>query len=138
MSDFKGLFAIRPMASADTNFVIATFLRGVYYGETWLSETPKEIFMDNYKKVAENLLNNPNVAVTVACLPDDPNVILGYSILSSDAQVVHWVYVKSIWRKKGIGKTLVPAHPAAVSHLTALGRILLPKLNGAIFNPFTY
>lgn len=91
--------------------------------------------MSNYKKVAEVMLKNQ--IVKVACLKEDADVILGYSILSPDYQVIHWVYVKEKWRLKGIGKSLVPQYPSAVSHLTKLGKELLPKLNKAVFNPFT-
>ncbi len=137
MSDFSGLYAIRPSVSADKNLILATFLRGLYYGDSWYSMIPKDIFMKNYSMVAEALLNSPNTRVTIACLPDDPNVILGYSILSADCLTVHYVYVKSAWRKQGIGKALTPRHPTYVSHLTALGKTLLQKLPNTTFNPFS-
>lgn len=134
MSTFKGLYDIRDATDKDVNFVLATFLRGLYYGDSWFSLIPKPIFMANYKAVAEALLKR--ATVKVACLKEEPDVILGYSILSNDYQTVHWCFVKSAWRRRGIAKSLLPQHPTAVSHLTKLGLILLPKLNSAIFNPF--
>lgn len=136
MTGFQGLYDVRDGKQSDKNFILATFLRGLYYGETWFSEIPKDIFMDNYKVIAEALLNSPNVTVKVACLPEDPDTIIGYSILSADYQTIHWVYVKSSWRLKGIGKSLVPQHPVYVTHLTQLGKLLLVKLKPAVFNPF--
>lgn len=136
MSDFRGLYSIRPLDPADKNLILATFLRGLYYGDSWFSMIPKDIFMSNYSKIAEGLLNSPNVLVNVACLPEDPNVILGYSIVSADYLTVHYVYVKSAWRKKGIAKALTPMHPNYVSHLTELGKSLLHKLPNTTFNPF--
>lgn len=115
---------------------MATFLRGIYYGDTWFSKIPKDIFMDNYKKVVEALVDSPNTLVNIACLTEDEDVILGYSILSIDFQTLHYLYVKSAWRKQGIAKRLSPSSPAFVTHLTAQGASLLPKLNGAVFNPF--
>ncbi len=137
MTGFQGLYEIRDGKPSDKNFILATFLRGLYYGETWFSEIPKDIFMDNYKIVANALLNSPKVIIKVACLPEDHDVIIGYSILSSDYQTVHWTYVKSGWRLKGIAKSLVPSHPTYVSHLTALGKTLLSKIKPATFNPFS-
>jgi len=134
--DFSGLYDIRDMKEEDKNFIRASFLKGLYYGDSWFSMIPKDEFMKNYKSVIEHFLHDPTAIVKVACLSDDPDTIIGYSILSADYVTVHWVYVKSKWRLHGIAKRLVPEHPTAVSHLTELGKTLLPKLNNAIFNPF--
>jgi hypothetical protein len=132
--NFSGLYNIRDMISDDKNFILATSLRGIYYGDSWFSFIPKDIFMDYYKHIIEAMLTKCNVKV--ACLPDDPSVIIGYSILSSDFQAIAWVYVKQAWRNKGIATALVPKHPVAVTHLTRLGKTLMIKIPTAIFNPF--
>lgn len=137
MSDFQGLYDVRDAKVNDINFILATFLRGLYYGDSWFTLIPKDIFMNNYKKVAERLIKSPATAVKVACLKEDPDVILGYSILSSDFQDIHWCYVKSAWRNKGIARSLVPAHAANITHLSALGKTLMPKLPTCVFNPFS-
>lgn len=134
MSSFAGLYDVRDMRPGDKNFILATFLRGLYYGDSWFSLIPKDIFMENYKKVAEALVANQNVKV--ACLKDDPDTIIGYSILSHDYQTLHWVQVKSAWRKHGVARALTPAHPTQVSHLTKLGLQLMSKLENCVFNPF--
>lgn len=136
MNKFIGLYDVRDFRDSDKNFVLATFLRGLYYGDSWFSLIPKPIFMDNYKKVGEHLVTNPSVTIKIACLKEDPDVIIGYSILSADFQTIHWVFVKTLWRKHGIGRTLVPQNPSTVSHLTKVGLQLLHKLPNAIFNPF--
>lgn len=134
MSTFTGLYDIRDATAEDSNFILATFLRGLYYGDSWFSLIPKDIFMVHYKAVAEALINK--ATIKVACLKEDPNVILGYSVMSADYQTVHWCYVKSAWRHKGIARSLLPKYPTAVSHLTKLGLSLLNKLNNPVFNPF--
>lgn len=140
MSTFKGLYDIRDVTAEDTNFILATFLRGVYYGykeaDTFFSLIPKDIFMDNYKKVAEALVRGNRTTIKVACLREDPSVILGYSILSNDFQTIHWVYVKNAWRNRGIARTLTPLHPTAVTHLTKTGKSLLTKFQNVVFDPF--
>lgn len=134
MSKFIGLYDIRDLKESDENFVLSTFLKGLYYGDSWFSQIPKNIFMDNYKKVAQALVKTQ--VIKIACLKDDPDVIIGYSILSHDYQTIHFVYVKEKWRKRGIGRSLLPQYPNAVSHLTTLGKSLLNKLNNPNFNPF--
>lgn len=136
MSDFRGLYDVRDTVDSDRNFILATFLRGLYYGESWFSAIPKHIFMQNYKKIAEAILNSPNTIVKIACLKEDPNVILGYSILSADYSTIHWVYCKTVWRRRGVARSLCPAYPATVSHLSALGKQLMIKLPNTVFNPF--
>lgn len=137
MNEFVGLYNIRDFKEEDKNFILATFLRGLYYGDSWYSFIPKELFMVNYKKVGLFLVENPGVTIKVACLKEDPDVILGYSILSADYQTIHWVHVKSSWRKKGIARSLLPSRPTSVTHLTKIGKELLNKFETkVIFNPF--
>lgn len=145
MDDFRGLFTVRDAEPTDTSFIMATFLRGLYHGDSeegphvilkFISIMPRKVFMDNYKHVAMKLISSPNTVIKVACLIEDPDVILGYSILSSDFQTIHWVYVKSIWRLKGIGKSLIPAYATTASHISHLGRKLMIKYKDMIFNPF--
>lgn len=136
MTDFTGLFEVRDAKPSDANFILATFLNGVYYGDTYFSEVPKPIFMENYKKIAIKLLTSPTTTIKIACLPEDQDVILGYSILSADYSTIHWCFVKSKWRNKGIGKSLVPSFPTTVTHLSGTGRQLLNKFKDVIFNPF--
>ena len=136
MSDFRGLFAIRAYKESDKNFILSTFLKGLYYGDSWFSMIPKDIFMANYKKVAVAMVTSPNNLVAIACLPEDPDVILGYSILNLDGTRLSWVFVKSAWRQKGIAKALVPPTVTTVTHLSGLGKTLMSKLKQPTFNPF--
>ncbi len=136
MSNFQGLFDVRDAKESDLNFILATFLRGLYYGDSWFSFIPKSVFMSNYKRVAENLLKSPRTTVKVACLKEDQDVILGYSILSSDFSAVDWVYVKAAWRRKGIATQLLPKYPSVFTHLSTLGKSLMPKYPSTIFDPF--
>lgn len=136
MTNFTGLYKVRDAKYEDHNFILATFLRGLYYGDSWFSGIEKNVFMQNYKPVAETLLSL-KTTIQVACLPEDEDVILGYSILSHDFQTIHWVYVKNRWRKKGIAKALLPKYPSTVSHLTSVGKELLHKFESKpTFNPF--
>ncbi len=136
MSEFKGLYDVRDGLIEDVPFIMATFLRGLYHGDSWFSLIPQDIFMANYHPVATALLKRPNTLVKVACLPEDPTVILGYSILNDDFQTIHWVYVKVLWRKRGIARTLLPAYPTKITHLSKIGKLLMSKFENCIFNPF--
>jgi hypothetical protein len=134
MNDYPWL--IRDFQPEDYNFVKSCFLRGLYYGDSWFSLIPKDKFMSYYSLAADNLLNNPKHTVQIACLKEDPTVILGYSIMKADFSTIDFVFVKKAHRKQGIGRSLVPQRPRSVTHLTALGKLLLPKLQDCVFNPF--
>ncbi len=137
MSDFNGLYDIRSALPEDLNFIMATFLRGLYYGDPWYQQIPKDIFMDYYSRSAKAAWESPRIKIQVACLKEDHNVILGYSITSADDLAVVWVFVKLAWRKQGIGKSLLPAAPVFATHLTTIGKSLMrEKLPEMSFNPY--
>jgi hypothetical protein len=136
MNNFEGLYDIRDYDEKDKSFIMATFLRGLYYGNSWFNLIPKHIFMTNYKVMADVLVGGSKTVIKVACLKEDPNVILGYSILSNDYQSIVWVFVKTAWRKQGIASSLLPKYPTSAMHLTELGKSLMSKFPNLIFNPF--
>lgn len=137
MNKFEDLITVRDGTINDAPFVLSTFLRGLYYGNAWFAMIPKHIFMQHYSAIVRALISSPKTIVKVACLPDDQDVIIGYSILSADYQTIHWVHVKKAWRQKGIATALTPRHPAFVSHLSDhFGKLLLSKLPNVQFNPF--
>lgn len=136
MSAGLELIVLRPWnPDTDKPFVMSTWIKGLYYGDSWFSLIPKDVFMSNYHPFLERLLDSPGVEVTVACLVEDPDVIVGYSVTTNTA--LHWVFCKKAWRRIGVARLLLPKTVSAVSHLTDLGRKLLPALPGAIFNPFS-
>lgn len=143
--DKKDLISTRSNTPGDRNFILATWLRGSYYGDSWYSLIPKNIFMEQYHTILEKFLLRPGVNIKIACLKDDPEVILGYSVSrnikhgEADISIVDWVFVKAAWRKIGIGKLLMPNKINTVTHLTKAGlSILKQKLPNVIFNPFAF
>ena len=132
--ELEKICEIRYFKLGDESFIFSTFLRGLYYGNEFFKLVPKDIFMANYKKVIESLLSR--AVVKVACLKEDHDVILGYSIQSLDNTTVHWIFVKQAWRRKGIMKALIPESPTAITHFTSLGLSLLPKFKDCVFDPF--
>lgn len=129
------LIAVRSYIDSDLNLILATWLRGLFYSDTLYSEIPKNVFMSEYRKILIALLTKSDTVVNVACLKDDPEVVLGYSILSNEAKCLHWVYVKKNWRGIGLAKDLVPSDITAATHTTKVG-ISIMKKKGLAFNPF--
>ena len=126
---------VRDFVADDVPLIYTTFLKSLFYDDSWFSLIPKNEFMKNYHKVIEGILSNSNNKVNIACLKDDPNTILGYAILSKDETLCHFVFVKKVFRKDGIAKLLVKDKVKTVTHLTKAGLSLLKKKQ-LTFNPF--
>lgn len=134
MIDKKDLISFRSFHPGDYNFIVSTWLIGLRHGNDWFSEIRKDAYYEYYHAVITAMLKKPNMIVSVACLKDDPEVILGYSVHHDN--VLDWVHVKGAWRHIGIAKGLVPTNTKEVSHLTRAGREILKKHKGVTFNPF--
>ncbi len=136
MIERKDLIEVRPYREGDRNFIFSTWLRGLYYGDSWFSDIPKHIFMESYHGVVERILASPATVVSIACLKEDPDTIVGYSVAHTkgDIAALDWIFVKSAWRKIGVARSLVPTGVSACTHLTRVGRSLKPATWD--FNPF--
>lgn len=121
---------------SDRSFILATWLRGLYYGDSWFSLIPKRAFMEAYHIILERILANPIIVIKVACLKEDSDVILGYSVYHKvfKGLALDWVFVKSAFRNIGVAKMLVPDDVVCCTHLTKVGKAIKPK--NCEFNPF--
>lgn len=133
----RDLVQIREALPGDVNFIFATWLRGLYFGNDWFREIPQDHFFSVYHKVLEGILTRPGTSVQVACLKEDPDVVLAYCVLESkkDGRKLHWVHTKQAWRRLGLARDIIPNDVNEVSHLTAVGRSIKQRKEW-VFNPF--
>jgi hypothetical protein len=127
------LVSLRDYTLEDKNFILATWLRGLYYGDSWFSAMKKDTFMQVYHQIVQQILEKEGIKIKIACLKEDPSVILGYVVHSSHA--VHWLFVKKAWRNIGLASDLLPETVKIVTHLTKVG-LIISKRKGFEFNPF--
>lgn len=118
------------MQSTDIGFIHSRWLKGLYYGNDWFRLIDQEKYFDFYRKVIEALIFKSTI--TVACLVEDQDTILGFSVTRNN--VLDWVFVLPAFRKMGIGKSLIPNNIDTVTHLTKVGKALKPK--SWKFDPF--
>lgn len=130
----KDLIDIRDVVEADRGFIFATWLRGLRYGNSWFELIDSVVYFKVYHDAIEHILNKPNITIKVACLKEDPEVILGYSVYKDNR--LDWVFVKKAWRSIGIAKSLVPPSVHTVTHITNVGLSILKKHQNVRFNPF--
>lgn len=135
MSDAdKTKVVCRAATSDDVPFIFATWLRGLRYGNELFGLIEADLYFDKYHEIIQKILVSPGVSVTIACLKDDSDVILGYAV--STGARLHWVHVKSAWRNIGIAKQLVSPDTRYVSHITRVGASILKSHPYLRFNPF--
>lgn len=129
------LIAQRDVKPEDFNFIFATWLRGLRYGNSWFEAIDTKVYFTIYHKIIEKVLLKPTTSIKIACLKDDIDVVLGYSIYEGTR--LDWVFVKKAWRGIGIAKSLIPGDTQVVSHLTNTGLLMLKKHPNVAFNPFS-
>lgn len=134
MTTKSELITIRDAESGDINFILATWLRGLKYGNDWFQMIDPEAYFLVYQKVIEAILQRPDTVVKVACLVEDRDVLIGYSVYAGDR--LDWLFVKKNWRNIGVARSLVPENINVITHLTAVGKTILRKHPTVKFNPF--
>lgn len=118
------------MTKEDESLIYSTWLLGLRHGNDWFLSIDKDLFFQRYKKIIEAILAVANVRI--ACLNDDPDVIIGYSV--SRGKYLDWVFVKRSWRRLGVSKILIPPDITTVTHLTRMFKSI--KKPEWTFDPF--
>lgn len=136
MLDKNELVSIRAAVPQDYPFIYSTWLKGLRFGNSLYGLIDSKVYFRIYHQFIEVLLAKPNISVKVACLKEDPNVLLGYSVYSGAR--LDWVHVKKAWRNIGLAKDLVPKEISVVSHVTAVGQSIIKKRGNIAFNPFEF
>ena len=129
------LITVRDANPDDKSFIFATWLRGLRYGNEFFAAIHKATYFRNYHAILEKLLTS-GVTIKVACLKEDPSVILAYSVFKGPR--LDWVFVKAAWRGIGLAKSIIPPTIEKVSHLTKVGRSILVKYPHVVFDPFDF
>jgi len=132
----KELILIREYRPADEAFVYKTWLEGLYCGNSCFRTIRKGPWIKAYREQIRTILARDSAQVKVAALIEDEDVILGYAVLDKfqETGILHWVWVKPVWRELGIAKDLVPSTVKVTTHITTMARNLKP--DDMIYNPF--
>jgi len=99
---------IRDHVKDDEPFLFATYLQHNWYDKTNTTTLKKATWMNLQHKRLEDVLDSQ--LVKIACLKEDPDVILGYAFQDGPKP---FTYIKLAWRQ----------HPAKIKDmlLTSLG-----------------
>lgn len=112
----------------DQPCIYATWRNGSYYGALKKHKGSADKYFRHYTKYIKETLEHENCHVRIACIEDDPIVIIGYSVFTKDH--LDWIFVKADFRLKGIASLLYPTHIVSVTdHLTKIGNNIASKKN---------
>lgn len=131
----KDLILIRPARESDHNFIIKTWMTSLYMGNRLFKRVADHLdnYDANYFKICceffdpifMEILKSPSVSVKVACLKEDEDLLLGYSI--AEEKTLYYVFCKHDWRRIGLMTDLVPPRINRVMFVTKLGQRILEK-----------
>lgn len=99
---------IRPHNDTDTDFIYASWLHHYRFSSDFARNIRTHLYYEFHHKVIERILER-KAKVRIACLKDDPDVIVGYLVYEGqdDAPVIHFCFVKKAFRQMGVAKSLV-------------------------------
>ena len=97
------LYIIRKALPEDISFIYSSWLKSFRYGATANKLVRTDIFFTNYREVLDSILARS--LTLVACLPDSPEVILGYMVYEED--IIHYCFIKHSFRRLGIASRLL-------------------------------
>lgn len=139
---------IRPVETADVNFIFNSWLKSYRHGSYFAKKIRDTVFYKYHHMVCDAILRRPTTRVLMACDPEDPSVIYGYLVyekLNTDLHnwgyVLHYAYVKSPFRKLGVGAELLKAseldpNRCALSHWTMDTDFIAKKFPEITYTPY--
>ena len=125
----EDILLLRGPKEEDEAFVFATWLQQIASNTRWRNGIDKTQFF-KYREIIAAILRKPTITVTVCCLKDDLDIIVGYSVyekLPTDT-ILHFVYVRSDWQRQGIARDICPKHITVITHLTKIGERIWSKM----------
>lgn len=102
----QDVIRVRRMEAADKNFILNSWLKS-YRNSPAVDRMENPSYFHEQSKVINDLLDN--CPVLVASDPKDPSNIFGYLVYQfiEGTFVLHYIYVKQVFRNKGVGKYLI-------------------------------
>ena len=97
------LLKLRHLSDSDRGWVVTSWLRCVVDGEG--KSLPRAIAYRLYEPSIKQLIDRS--VIVVACLPEDPDVILGWVAIEAERSALHFVHVKGRWRRLGVASKLL-------------------------------
>lgn len=110
----------------DAPFIFSSWRNALWYSED-RDENLSNIFYRRANQEIKHLIKDFFTTVKIACLSDDHDQIVGYSVMKKDN--LEFVYVKKDYRKQGVAKLLSKGFKTISEPFTIEGRSIAAKHN---------
>jgi ribosomal protein S18 acetylase RimI-like enzyme len=110
---------------SDHAFLYSTWRNALWFAEKRDPKDADQFYKDASEKITA-ILKNPEALVKIACLADDPDMLLGWTV--SHGTHLKFVYVKIDYRGKGIGRLLTKGFKTFDEPQTKIGKAIAEKL----------
>ena len=107
----------------DAAMLFSTWRNALWYDNPNRDESKNHAFFRSCSRLIKTIIANPYTRVYIACLSDDPSLILGTAVLNKDNLV--WVYVKADYRGKGIATLLTKGFATVSNPSTIIGKAIV-------------
>lgn len=114
---------LRLLREDDLACIYSTWRNSAYFGMEKKERNADRFFKKQTAIISQTL---SDALVRIACLEEDPNMIIGYAVSTGDH--LDWIYVKVEYRNKGIGTMLFPKNIKTVTpRQTKIGSVITKK-----------
>ena len=138
----KDAIKIRAAQSEDIPFIFSTWLKSYKHSSYFAKRIRYDIFFDNHHSIIERIIAKPTCRALVACLDDDPSVILGYIVFeTTKVPTFHYIFIKKAFREMQISKMFlldekIDPDSCQFTHWTFDLDKVLKKYPNMIYNPY--
>ena len=126
----------------DKSYVYSTWLKCYKHESDFGKKIHPSQFFYWHQKVIDRILDQPDSVISVACLSDNEDVIVGYLVYQDQSKpVLHFCYIKPSFRLMGIAKQLfkdnnINIEDSFFTHWTFPINKILPKFQNMIYDPY--
>ena len=109
MSETGVIARIRPFRESDSATVATDWLKSFHLSH-YAGPIPMDLYWPTYRTIVNRLMWSPRVTVLMACSPTDDAQTFGWIACERKIQpLIHFIYVKQVFRHQGIAKMLMAA-----------------------------
>lgn len=112
---------------SDAAFLYSSWRNSLWYDQD-RDPSQSQKFYTYVTREIKNIISKKECKIKIACLSDDPDLIIGYSVLTGTN--LEWCYVKIEYRKKGIANLITKGFHTISQPMTRIGKSI--ALNHAL------
>lgn len=112
--------------------LFATWRNALWFDTEDKDESKNHKFFRDCTRLIKSLLANADTKARIACLVEDPNLILGASVINKDNLI--WVYVKADYRSRGIATLLAKGIKTVSNPSTRIGKAIVKNKELKVIN----